>query len=185
MKKESMEAHRPGVVGKAKGVVLEIGYGSGLNLPYYVRIEKLYALEPSKESFELSQDLISKISFPVEHLMSSAENISLKNESVDTVVSTWSLCTIPDPQSALKEVSRVLKPGGEFIFIEHGISPNRFVSFFQTIFTPLEKKIAGGCHLNRNIKKIIEVSGLEIQEMKCFQGKLRPLIYMYKGVARN
>lgn len=183
MKKESMETHRPAIAGRARGVVLEVGFGSGLNLPYYKDISKLYALEPSKESFELSDDLAKDVSFPIEHLEASAEKIPLMDQSVDSVISTWTLCTIPDPQAALKEIARVLKPGGEFIFIEHGASPHPAVSLLQKIGTPFSKRAAGGCHLDRDIEGLIKNSGLTVKEFSGFPAKLRPLIYMYKGVA--
>ncbi len=183
MKRKSFEKHRVDVARLAHGVVLEIGFGSGLNLPYYQNVTKLYALEPSKELFTLAKERIEKASFTVEFLQSSAEQIPLADASIDVVVSTWSLCTIPHPELALKEVIRVLKPGGTFSFVEHGRSPNRFVAAIQKCCTPFSKCFGGGCHLNRGIEAMIRESGFDVQKLDTFSTWSMPLAYMYKGVA--
>ena len=122
---------RTEVVKQARGAVLEIGFGSGYNLPFYKDVSKLYALDPSAELFAYAKDRISSVSFPVEYLQNSAENIPLEDNSIDAVVSTWSLCSIPDLSRALQEIKRVLKPDGKFYFIEHGQSPKRINSMVQ------------------------------------------------------
>ncbi|MEK7127968.1 MAG: class I SAM-dependent methyltransferase [Patescibacteria group bacterium] len=182
MKNREMEKLRPGVVGMAGGVVLEIGFGSGLNLPYYKNVTKLYALEPSAELYNMARGLIEKISFPVEYLNASAEKIPLSNNSIDCAISTWVLCSIPKPEIALKEVFRVLKPGGKLVFIEHGKSPKNFTAKLQKLFTPISKCVAG-CHLDREVENLIQDSGFELQKLEKFQPLSKPLAPMYKGVA--
>lgn len=183
MRRKSFEKHRLDVARAAHGVVLEIGFGSGLNLPYYQDVSKLYALDPSRELFALAKERVEKAAFPVEFLQASAEYIPLADASVDVVVSTWSLCTIPHPERALEEILRVLKPGGTFSFVEHGRSPNRFVAAIQKCCTPYSKCLAGGCHLNREIETLIRGSGLDLQKLETFSTWSMPLAYMYKGVA--
>jgi len=185
MRKKELENFRPSVVGIASGIVLEIGFGSGLNLPYYKNVTKLYALEPSAELYKIAQKEIKNVSFPVEHLQVSAEKIPLPDNSVDSVVSTWTLCTIPRPEIALKEILRVLKPGGKFSFIEHGKSPKNFTAKLQKWLTPVSKFIGGGCHLDREIDRLIREAGFNIQKMEQFREKFRPLLHGYKGVCKK
>jgi ubiquinone/menaquinone biosynthesis C-methylase UbiE len=184
MSKKEFEKERPLVVSDAKGVVLEIGFGSGLNLPYYQNIEKLYALEPSVELYELTK-VDTKNKFEIEHLSVSAENIPLQDNSVDSVVSTWTLCSIPDVEQSLKEILRVLKPGGRFHFIEHGKFPKTLKQKLQTFLTPLSKVFAGGCHLNREVDILLKEAGFILIELHTFELPGRPLAYMYQGVGEK
>jgi len=177
------ESYRREVIGKAKGNVLEIGFGSGCNTPYYKNIDVLYALEPSKELFEISKRNLKATSFPINHIKSPAEKISSPNDSFDTVVSTWCLCSVSNPQQVLREIYRVLKPGGLFVFIDHGKSNNQIVAILQNALTPLSRALAGGCHLNRDIEKLLRSSNFSIDAVKKFTLKGRPTIYMYKGIA--
>ena len=183
MKKEAWDQHRSVVVKEAVGEVLEIGFGSGLNLPHYKNIKKLYALEPSKEFFAFAKERIDKVPFSVEHVQASAEKMPFGDNTFDTVVSTWTLCSIPDVEAALKEVFRVLKNDGKFIFIDLGKSPRKFLSLVQNILSPISELTSGGCHINREIDMLIEKSGLKFEHIERFQQKSRPLIFMYKGVA--
>ena len=178
-----IEKLRPGVINAALGVVLEIGAGSGHNFSLYKNISKLYALEPSKELSDMAQKRTSNLTFPVEFLSASAEQIPLPNESVDTVVSTWTLCSIPRPEKALKEITRVLRPKGHFVFIDHGISPKFFIRILQHVLTPFVKYFTGNCHLNRDIRKLIRTSGFNIQKLEQFHEKSKPLIYNNRGIA--
>lgn len=182
MKKSELERHRPSVVGEATGVVLEIGFGSGLNLSHYKNITKLFALDPSLELYNLAKKRISKVAFEVEYLQASAEKVPLDNNTIDTVVSTWSLCSIAQPEQALGEALRVLKPGGKFLFIEHGKSPRSFVFKLQRLLTPAWKHLSGNCHLDREIDKLIREAGFELQKINKFPGD-EPLMYFYQGVA--
>ncbi len=183
MNLKDMDKHRPQVIHEAKGVVLEVGFGSGLSIPYYTGIVKLYALEPYQEFYSLAENRLKKANFPIEHLKASAEKIPLENNSVDSVVSTWSICSIPHPEIALSEIRRILKPGGVFTFIEHGHSPKAFISKVQNLFTPVWKHVTAGCHLNRQIDVLIKESGLKIQRLEKFEQKRGSLVFMYKGLA--
>jgi ubiquinone/menaquinone biosynthesis C-methylase UbiE len=185
MKREELVVLRKQTVSGAVGVVLEMGFGSGLNLHHYRNITKLLALEPSKELFEKSLD-IEKYSFPLERLAESAEKIPLADDSIDTVVSTFTLCSIPNPEKALIEIKRVLKKEGTFYFAEHGISlNNKKASLVQKILTPFSKKLCGGCHLNRNIQDLINNSGLTLVSINTSPLAKKPLAYMYVGAARK
>lgn len=186
MSKKKIEVYRPGVVKHAEKTVLEIGFGSGLNIPYYKNITKLIALEPSEEIYNLAKERVAQASFPIEYLKASAEKIPLADTSVDTVVSTWTMCSIPDPEIALREIRRVLKPEGKFVFIEHGKSAEKPMAFFQKICTPFSKNFTGGCHLDRNIEDLILNNGFELIELEKFTIKPKILLmYMYKGVAKT
>lgn len=183
MKNKDLEQHRINVVSGLSGTGLEIGFGSGLNLPYYKNVSKLYALDPSKELFSIALKNSAPTSFSVEHLQNSAEHIPIPDKSLDFVVSTWTLCSIPHPEVALKEVYRILKSDGRFSFIEHGKSPKVFVSKLQNFLTPFSKRVAGGCHMNRDIEKLVLDSGFEMQNIEKFSQKSKPLGFMYKGTA--
>jgi SAM-dependent methyltransferase len=167
------------------GTVLEVGFGSGLNLPFYPReVRKLYAVEPADEAWKLAGEAVTAAPFPVERTGASAESIPLPDGSVDAVVSTFTLCTIPDAGLALREVRRVLRPGGVFHFAEHGLSGDRGVARWQDLLTPLQKRLAGGCHLNRRIEPLITAAGLRIERMDNFYLR-RPKVVMciYAGTA--
>lgn len=183
MRNKELEQHRIDVVSQLSGTGLEIGFGSGLNLPYYKNATKLYALDPSEELFEVARKNIAAVSFPIEHLKDSAERIPLPDNSLDFVVSTWTLCSIPHPEAALKEVFRVLKSGGKFSFVEHGKSPKTLILKIQNFLTPLSKRVAGGCHMNRDIENLILDSGFQMQKLKKFSQRSKPLGFMYKGIA--
>lgn len=183
MNNSDLEKHRIEVAAQVSGIVLEIGFGTGLNLPYYKNVTKLYALEPSDELFNFAQNEIKKVSFAVEHLSVFAENIPLVDNSVDFVVSTWTICSIPQPKIALQEILRVLKPEGKLVFIEHGESPDKVILSLQKILTPASKCLAGGCHMDRNIEKLIIDTGFDVQKIEKFTEKSKPLAYMYKGIA--
>lgn len=185
MQSESMRRLRPQTISNASGIVLEIGFGSGLNLPHYDNIEKLYALDPSRELFALSKKEIDAAPFPITHINASAEAIPLADNSIDTVVSTWSLCSIPNPEIALREIHRVLKPTGRFAFVEHGQSPSTTLRYIQKFLTPLSKALAGGCHLDRDIEHLIKQVGFNIEKLSKFPQKGKPLAFMYQGIARK
>jgi ubiquinone/menaquinone biosynthesis C-methylase UbiE len=174
---------RKEVVNQATGTVLEIGFGSGYNLPFYKDIKKLYALDPSSELYTYATDRVSAAPFPVEYLKNSAENIPLEDTCIDTVVSTWSLCSIPDLPQALTEIKRVLKPDGRFVFVEHGQSPKRINSTVQKLVTHVTRHFTGNCHLDRKIDDYITHSGLIIESLEMLPEEGRPLMFSYQGVA--
>jgi ubiquinone/menaquinone biosynthesis C-methylase UbiE len=167
------------------GTVLEVGFGSGLNLPWYPReVTRLWFVEPSREARRMAREAIAAAPFPVEPLGDTAESIPLPDAAVDAVVSTWTLCTIPDVDAALREMRRVLRPGGQFRFVEHGRSPEPRVARWQDRLTPLQKRLAGGCHLNRPIDRLIEGAGFRLDRIDRFYVR-GPKVgtYLYAGVA--
>ena len=167
------------------GKVLEVGFGSGLNFPHYPdAVTHLYALDPSQLGRRLADKRIRRAPFPVEFVELQGDQFILPDYSVDAVVSTWTLCTIPDPGAALKEIRRVLKPGGKYYFLEHGLSPDRRVARLQNLWNPIQKWCAGGCHVNREIDRLILNSGFKILDCKNFYMEGPKIAtYMYGGIA--
>jgi ubiquinone/menaquinone biosynthesis C-methylase UbiE len=168
------------------GTVLEVGFGSGLNLPHYPpAVTKLYALDPSKVGLSLAKKRLERVSFPVEMLPLRADgHIPLPDDSVDAVLTTWTLCTIPDPNAALAEMHRVLRPGGRYSFVEHGLSPDPKVARWQHRLDPIEKAIAGGCHFSRPISSIVDSSPLALEGVENFYMRgPRFATYLYFGSA--
>ena len=163
-----IQKQREKVVPFAQGQVLEIGMGSGLNLPYYdaEKIELVWGLEPSEGMRKKARSKLKHAPFEVRWLDLPSEEIPLDDGSVDTVLLTYTLCTIPDWHKALLQMRRVLKPGGELIFCEHGEAPDERVRRWQERINPLWGKIAGGCHLNRPIPRFIEKGGFKIQTIE-------------------
>lgn len=141
---EEATRYRQMVIPRAKGSVLEVGIGSGLNLPFYSHdIERLYGIDPSPELLRMARPKVNQVPFPVEFFNQSAEQIPLEDQSVDTVVTTWVLCSIPDVTHALREMRRVLKRDGEIIFVEHGFSPDPKVQAWQNRISPSARGLAG------------------------------------------
>ena len=180
---------RQKVVPLAEGIILEVGIGSGLNIPFYDRakVKKLIGLDPSPELNAMAQKMADQHDLEVEFLLSGAENIPLPDDHVDTVLVTYTMCTIPDALSANKEMLRVLKPGGRMIFCEHGLAPDAKVSKWQSRIDPFWGKIAGGCHLNRDIPELIRSSGFQIQTMDEMYLPSTPKFagYNYWGIATH
>jgi len=162
-----MMKQREKVVPHASGTVLEIGIGTGLNLPYYdpAKVERLIGLDPSEESWKLAGERAAHLDFEVEFIGLPGEQIPLQDASVDTVLVTYALCTIPDPVAALTGMRRVLRPGGRLIFCEHGIAPDAAVVKWQDRINPVWRKIAGGCNLNRDIPALLAAGGFEVAEL--------------------
>jgi ubiquinone/menaquinone biosynthesis C-methylase UbiE len=173
---------------QARGEVLEIGIGSGLNLPFYsADVQRVRGVDPSGELQRMARKRTPGCGMPVEFLSQSAEEpLALADESIDTVVATWTLCSIPDVRRALGQMRRVLKGDGRLIFIEHGRSPDAGVVAWQDRLTPMWKHIGGGCHLNRKIDELIAGTGFQILELKtCYLPGPRPMTYTYQGFARR
>ncbi len=171
----------------ARGEVLEIGIGSGLNLPFYSpEVQRVYGVDPSVELQRMARKRVAARRLPVEFLSQSAEEpLPLPNESVDTVVVTWTICSIPNVDQALQQMKRVLRPSGHLIFLEHGRSPDPSVVAWQDRLTPLWKTFTGGCHLNRKVDELITAAGFQIAELKtCYLSGPRPMSYIYQGFAQ-
>jgi ubiquinone/menaquinone biosynthesis C-methylase UbiE len=184
MKAPALSKLRSELIPSAEGKVLEIGMGSGLNLPHYDGISGLIGLEPSEELQNLAEDMLTHADFPSEMLTGSAEDIPLESNTFDTVVMTWTLCSVTDPVVALSEIKRVIKPGGKVIFAEHGKSPDQNIRKLQKTLNPLWSRIAGGCQLNREIVDLYESSGFKFKSME--RGYLEGpkfATYNYRGVA--
>ena len=180
---------REKIVPLAEGMVLDIGIGSGLNIPYYdkSKIDHLYGLDPSIELLNLAKSLAKKNELEIEFLECGAEAIPLPNDSIDTVVITYTLCTIPDTQLSNQEIMRVLKPNGKLLFCEHGLAPDINIAKWQKRINPIWNKIAGGCNLNRDIPNLIRSSGLKISNMEEMYLPSTPKFagYNYWGVAKK
>ena len=167
MDRRDLQPIRDRVCAGLTGDVLEIGFGSGLNLPHYPPdVARLRAVDPATLGRRLAAARVAASPVPVEYVGLDGQAIPLDSASVDHVVSTWTLCTIPDAGRALAEVRRVLRPGGSLHFVEHGLSPDARVARWQNRLTPLQRLVAGGCHLNRPIDRIIAGSGLELAGLK-------------------
>lgn len=185
MSDASLSNYRQQVLAQVKGETLEIGFGTGLNLPYYPKhIKKLITVDANPGMNALALKRIQASDIVVEHNVLSGENLPFASQSFDSVVTTWTLCSIANVEQALKEIYRVLKPQGKYFFIEHGLSNNAKVQVWQNRLTPIQKVIADGCHLNRDIKHLVEnhFSHLTIEQ---FYSENLPKIlgYLYKGVA--
>jgi ubiquinone/menaquinone biosynthesis C-methylase UbiE len=186
MRQSTFAPYRRKAAGGATGRVLEIGVGSGLNLPLYQSASHVIGLDPSAKLIAMARTSTRALDLPIELVEGLAEAIPLPDQSVDTVVSTWTLCSIPDVMRALGEMRRVLKPGGRLIFAEHGQSPDAGVMRWQNRLTPLWKRIAGGCHLNRPIERLIRDADFEIERIETgYMTGPKPMTFMYEGVARR
>lgn len=172
---------------QARGDVLEIGIGSGLNLRFYSpEVRHVYGVDPSIELRRMAEMRASAVPFEVTFLQQSAEGpFPLPDSTIDTVVVTWTLCSIPNPALALQQMRRVLKASGRMIYIEHGRSADAGVTAWQDWITPTWRRIGGGCHLNRKVDDLIRAAGFHISEQKTFYlPGPRPMTYTYQGIAR-
>ncbi|MBS0558575.1 MAG: class I SAM-dependent methyltransferase [Proteobacteria bacterium] len=186
MGKKQLLPFRQRVIGAAEGRVLEIGIGSGLNFPLYGgTVTSVIGLEPSSELLTMARPRAEAAVVPITLLDGTAEEIPLDSGSIDTVVTTWTLCTIPNGAQALGEMRRVLRPAGALLFVEHGRAPEPGVARWQDRLDPLWSRLAGGCHLNRKMDDLIAGNGFRIEEME--NARLpgpRTHTYLYQGRAR-
>ncbi len=182
-----IRAERAKIIPQAAGAVLEVGFGSGHNAPFYdaARVSRLIALEPSAPMRAKARQRVAALSMPFVWLDLKAEEIPLDAQSVDTVVTTFSLCTIPDAARALAGVRRVLKPEGRLLFLEHGVAPDAAVRRFQDRLDPLWGRIAGGCHLNRDPLGLVRAAGFTIASaaQRYARGAPRFAGFLTSGVA--
>ena len=186
MRMKALQPYRARIVGAAEGRVLEFGVGSGLNLPLYgANVTSVLGIEPSPELLRMASRRSAEAHVPVELIEATAEALPLDNGSVDTVVTTWTLCTIRHADDALREARRVLRPGGSLLFVEHGRAPEPGVARWQDRLDPLWSPIAGGCHLNRKIDALISGSGFRIGALQNSRVPGLPTHnFLYEGRAR-
>jgi ubiquinone/menaquinone biosynthesis C-methylase UbiE len=184
MRNRELTPYRQRTVALAEGRVLEIGVGSGLNLPFYTnRATEILGLDPHPRLLQMAAERTSPV--PSDLIEGTAESIPLDDSSVDTVLTTWTLCSVPDVAAALTEMRRILKPHGKLLFVEHGLAPEDAVRKWQNRLTPMWKRIAGGCHLNRPISRLVEEAGFHIAQIETgYMRGPRPMTFMYEGSAR-
>ncbi|HEY5550763.1 MAG TPA: class I SAM-dependent methyltransferase [Opitutaceae bacterium] len=186
MRRETFSAYRRRLVPVAQGRVLEVGVGSGLNLPFYTEAAtQVVGLDPSPRLLAMARHTHPTVAASTELIEGSAEALPLENKSMDTVVTTWTLCSIPDVVAALREMRRVLRPSGALLFVEHGRSPDERVRRWQDRLTPVWKRLGGGCHLNRPIRELLEDSGFHIERVETgYMKGPKPMTFIYEGKAR-
>jgi ubiquinone/menaquinone biosynthesis C-methylase UbiE len=186
MRQRNLAAYRGRIIPAADGRVLEIGMGSGLNLPFYSRnVTHVIGLEPSPRLLAMARRVECTGFGSVEFIEGSAEAIPLKDASVDTVLTTWTLCSIPNAPRALRDMRRVLRPGGRLLFVEHGRAPDPNVMWRQDRLTPVWKRLGGSCHLNRAIGRLIEDAGFQFDRLETgYMRGPKPMAFMYEGSAR-
>ncbi len=185
MRRKDLTKYRRAAVVAARGRVLEIGVGSGLNFALYGKqVEFVYGIDPSPRLLSIARRRAAASGVPVELLLGSATAIPLADNAIDTIVMTWTLCSIPDPLAALREMRRVLKPNGNLCFVEHGLSPEPSVERWQHRLTPPWRCIAGGCHLDRKMDDLIRQSGFDLTDLhQEYAPGPRAMSYMYQGCA--
>jgi ubiquinone/menaquinone biosynthesis C-methylase UbiE len=185
MNRREFAAIRARVSAGLHGEVLEIGFGSGLNVPHYpAAVTRVRAVDPATLGRKLAARRVAASPVPVEYIGLDGQVLPVDSASVDHVLTTWTLCTIPDVERALSEIWRVLRPGGSFHFVEHGRSPDARVAVWQDRLTPLQRRVAGGCHLNRPIDRLVADSGLDLTRMETYyvQGP-KAFGYTFEGTA--
>lgn len=186
MKDKRLRERRERLVPKAHGAALEIGIGSGLNLPFYdrSRLQRLSAVDPSAELLAMAQKKARRLKMDVELVQQSAERLPFPNATFDCALLTWTLCSIADAPAALAEIRRVLKPGGELFFVEHGLAPDPGVARWQRRVTPLWRAVAGGCHLDRPVDRLVRGVFPSLELDTFYLEGPRILTHTYEGCAR-
>jgi ubiquinone/menaquinone biosynthesis C-methylase UbiE len=163
MRNARLHPYRRRVIGSASGLVLEIGVGSGGNLPLYgSQVDRVFALDPSAELLRMAAKRTAQAAVPILLVRAAGERLPFRGAVFDTVVTTWTLCSIPHPAAALSEMRRVLKPTGKLVFVEHGLSPEWRVARWQHRLTPVWRRISGGCHLDRKMDDLIRAAGFRL-----------------------
>jgi len=184
--KDMTEERKKCLIG-VSGTVLEVGFGAGHNLPFYPEgVQRVVAVDPSRESANLARKRIGEARFPVEYLPVGGEDISAPDHSFDCVVSTFTMCTIPDPVAALEQMRRVLKPGGKLFLAEHGLSTDPKIQRWQHRLNGVQNFMCGGCNMNRDIRRLIGEAGFEFDQVDQYYMKGPPKFagFMTRGIAR-
>ncbi|MEV6098805.1 methyltransferase domain-containing protein [Nocardia sp. NPDC051981] len=182
---QQMNSERQRVCAGLHGRVVEIGFGSGRNVPFYPdSVQSVSAVEPADLGWRMAAGRLAAATVPVERAGLDGQALPFEDDSFDSALSTWTLCTIPDVEAALAEVRRVLAPGGTFHFVEHGLAPDAGVQKWQHRFNPVQKALAGGCHLDRDIRGLIEAAGFEIRDIdRYYQQGPKPWVAFSLGTA--
>lgn len=186
MDTEQIRRIRARVCAGLTGEVVEIGFGTGHNLPFLPpEVTRVKAVEPSGVGVRLARERIERATAEVEVVGLDGQRLPLPDASVDAALCTWTLCSIPDAVAAVREVRRVLRPGGELHFVEHGLAPDANVRVWQRRLNPIQRRVGGGCHLDRDIGAIVEAGGLRISRLDRYYGKGEPKPFgaMYEGIA--
>ena len=187
MRNRALERYRRATVGAARGIVLEIGVGSGLDLGLYAgNVHHVYALDPSAELLAMARRRAAQVAVPVSFVRASGEQLPFPEAVFDTVVMTWTLCSIGDPVAALTDMRRVLKPAGQVLFVEHGLSAEPGVARWQHWLTPCWSRVSGGCNLDRKADDLIRAAGFEIKALETgYMRGPKPWTYMYQGAGQE
>jgi ubiquinone/menaquinone biosynthesis C-methylase UbiE len=186
MRNAMLMPYRQRLVDRAEGRVLEVGIGSGLNLPLYgSKVTAVVGVDPSSALLTLARARANGTALPVTLMQAEAEAMPIEDNCVEMVLSAWTLCSVRDIHQVLGEIRRVLKPGGRFIFVEHGRAPEPGVARWQDRLTPAWRKFAGGCHLNRDIRALVQNAGFRFDQLKTdyVTRTLRPWTFFYEGTA--
>ena len=185
MRNSRLASYRRKTIEAARGLVLEIGVGSGLNLPIYrAAVDRVYGIDPSPELLNRASKRLPDANVPVSLVRASAEQLPFGNALFDTLVMTWTLCSVRNPNAALDEMRRVLKPGGRLLFVEHGLSPEPRIIRWQHRLTPCWKRIGGGCHLDRKMDDLIRAAGFGVDALETgYMKGPKPWTFMYQGAA--
>lgn len=187
MRQELLLPYRRRVVSGVNGCVLEIGIGSGLNLALYPgAVDRVIGIDPSPKLLRLAGEASRNGAPETELIEGTAEKLPLEDRSVDCAVASWTLCSVSNPRQALAEIRRVLKPGGIFSFVEHGLAPEARVREWQHWLTPVWSRCAGNCHLDRPTAALVEESGFRIERLETgYAAGPKPMVFMYEGLARR
>lgn len=185
MSGSSLSQYRQQLLEDVSGEILEIGFGTGLNLPHYPEaVSKITTIDPNPGMKKLAASRINQSQITVDYKVLNGESLPMADQSFDSVVCTWTLCSIPLVEQAIAEVHRLLKPGGKFFFIEHGLSEDPGIQIWQNRLTPIQKVIADGCHLNRRINLLVKQKFPNVTIEQFYAPKLPKIIgYMYQGIA--
>jgi SAM-dependent methyltransferase len=186
MRNEALDPYRHKIIGSARGLALEVGVGSGMNLPLYGRaVDSVYGLDPTPELLDLARQRAREAAVPIFLVRASAEEIPFATSVFDTPIMTWTLCSIPKPTIALAEIRRVLKSDGQLVFVEHGLSPEIGVARWQHRLTPCWSWISGGCHLDRKTDDLLRRAGFDIKDLATgYMKGPRAWTFMYEGAAK-